>query len=158
MSTSNPYGDKKVEKHVQEIASRTDEARQFFNFNETEKVVQDYACTRKLATGRLYVTQNNVGFRSALPKMVESFPLRRVKAMEKVKLASIKMTTDDGKEYEYGGFTQRDEAFVIIQHLWQNVRSVVSLPCSSLTLLFAGSLLHTGGYEIRRSAKVPTNH
>lgn len=43
--------------------------------------------------------------------------------MEKAKLAAIRVRLDDGTEHEFGGFTQRDEAFAILQHLWQNVPS-----------------------------------
>lgn len=38
MANANPYGDKKVQAHVKEIADRTAEARSYFNLPETEKV------------------------------------------------------------------------------------------------------------------------
>ena len=39
---SNPYGEKKVEKHVQEIATRTEEARGYFNLpEETAATIKD---------------------------------------------------------------------------------------------------------------------
>lgn len=125
---SNPYDQKKVDAHVKEVANRTKEAREYFNIGENEKVIQDYACAKGLASGRMYVTQNYIGFRAALPKTIEYFPFRNIKKLEKVKMASISIQTTDGKNYDYGAFTQREEAYSILLHLWQNVPSYTIVP------------------------------
>ena len=52
--------------------------------------------------------------------MVESFPFRKIGKIEKVKLAAIRVVMEGGTVYEYGGFTQRDEAFAILTHLLDN--------------------------------------
>ena len=68
----------------------------------------------------MYITQNYVGFRSALPKIIEKFPFRKIAKLEKVKLAAILVVLEDGTNYEFGAFTQRDECFAILQHLLDN--------------------------------------
>ena len=83
-------------------------------------MVQVYGCTKKLASGKLFITQNYVGFRSAIPKVVEHFPFRKIGKIEKVKMAAIRIVMENGEEYEYGAFTQRDEAIAILLHLLDN--------------------------------------
>ncbi len=83
-------------------------------------MIQVYGCSKKMASGKLYITQNYIGFRSGLPKVIESFPFRKIGKLEKVKLAAILVVLEDGAQHEFGAFTQRDECFAILQHLLNN--------------------------------------
>ncbi len=89
-----------------------------------------YGCTRKAASGKLYITQNYVGFRAGLPKVIETFPFRKIAKIEKVKLIAILIVLEDGTQYEYGSFTQRDECFAILQHLLHNPPSYMMVDTS----------------------------
>ncbi len=82
-------------------------------------MIQVYGCTRK-GIGKMYITQNHIGFYASLPKCVETFPFRKVAKIEKVKVAAILIVLEDGTNYEFGSFTQRDECYAILKHLLDN--------------------------------------
>eukprot|EP01119_Soliformovum_irregulare_P015626 TRINITY_DN4420_c0_g1_i2.p1 TRINITY_DN4420_c0_g1~~TRINITY_DN4420_c0_g1_i2.p1 ORF type:complete len:883 (+),score=250.00 TRINITY_DN4420_c0_g1_i2:75-2723(+) len=117
-----------------------------------EKLITYFGCSLYKTMHRqgwMYVSQHFVCFQSQMMTELISFPFRDVKAIQKENAlwgfsSGIKIDTVD-QELHFGTFLKRDEAFAILEDLWQRhmdarvkVSSSDVLPSSSVAVVLNG--------------------
>jgi hypothetical protein len=120
-------GDKKAKN----IAENTEKCRRLFNLPDTEDVIQNYSCLWGGGKGKLYITQNNLCWASALTSRTEKIPLRKVKSIVAARSLGLVSNaidvTSDNEQYHFSGFVHRDEALNLMLHLWKHPPTFISL-------------------------------
>ena len=130
--------------------SKIEDLRKTFDLPISEALIDDYVCALKkkvLFQGRLYVFENHLCFYCSLfgyTKM-KSIPLNEIHSMHKKKNVgfpnSISIKIEGGKQEFFTSFLRRDDAFTLIEAVWEGssemgryhaqIRTDTHLPSSS---------------------------
>jgi len=83
----------KIDKKADSMKKKTDEARRKFNLPDTEAVILDYHASIwksiVYVQGRMWITQNYMGFYAPVPETTEIISFRKVINIEKEKSALV---------------------------------------------------------------------
>lgn len=106
------------------MRAKNEEARATFELSDTERVVQNYSCTKGGSPSTLWITYNFICISSKVGSAAEKFPFRIITDIRKARSAGIFTAAIDIKteeqEYNLGNFVHRDECFFLLMHLWRH--------------------------------------